>query len=169
MPPVPTRPDADVTVTLAGPDDLDHLVAISIEMERFYEGDQAIDPATIRDRLRDGLFAPEASAEALIVRAGGAPAGLALFSASFPTRNMTRGLFVKDIFVAEAMRQRGVGAAIVRGLARIARDRDLGTVEWTTAIDNVAAQALYYRLKVPQETVVAYHLDGETLLKLAEE
>lgn len=77
---------------------------------------------------------------------GGEPAGLASVAIMHPGVDLTRLLFVKDLFVAQRCRDGGVGAALLRFLARFCLDQHIGRIDLTAGTDNEGAQRLYRRL-----------------------
>lgn len=77
-------------------------------------------------------------------------------------------LYLKELFVAEAARDRGVGAALLRALARRARERGCGQLRWQVARWNTGAMRFYERLgAVPDDEWVDYALDEGAIAKLS--
>jgi GNAT superfamily N-acetyltransferase len=76
-------------------------------------------------------------------------------------------LFLKDVFVGAAGRNSGAGTALMRAMARLARDEGYCRIDWTTDPGNSGAQRLYDRLGVPRQEKVFYRLAGADLLRLA--
>lgn len=68
---------------------------------------------------RDG-FGPDPRFRTIIAEQDGQPAGFVLFFTSYSTWTGS-GLFLEDLFVREAFRGRGVGKALLRETAEIAR------------------------------------------------
>ena len=68
-----------------------------------------------------------------------------------------RGLYLDDLFTEPDLRRRGVGRALINGLAELARERGLDKVRWITAEDNATAQRLYDDL-AERTTWVTYDL-----------
>jgi GNAT superfamily N-acetyltransferase len=93
--------------------------------------------------LHRALFGERPWAEALIARCGGEPAGYALFFHTYSTFLGTPGLFLEDLFVLPAFRRRGIGTAMMRRVAAIARERGCGRLEWTVLEWNAPAIDLY--------------------------
>jgi ribosomal protein S18 acetylase RimI-like enzyme len=56
------------------------------------------------------------------------------------------GIYLDDLFTAEAARGRGAASALIGQLEVIARQRGAGIVRWITASDNVTGQRLYDKL-----------------------
>jgi ribosomal protein S18 acetylase RimI-like enzyme len=57
-----------------------------------------------------------------------------------------RGLYIDDLFVADAARDQGAGSALVAAVRSIAEERKFGVVQWITAEDNKKAKQLYEEL-----------------------
>jgi ribosomal protein S18 acetylase RimI-like enzyme len=69
--------------------------------------------------------------------------GLAHFREFARPLETDRGLYLDDLFVAEAARGNGTGKALIDAVKEEAVKRDLGVVQWITATDNEPAQHLY--------------------------
>jgi GNAT superfamily N-acetyltransferase len=82
------------------------------------------------ETLRASLFGPGAAAETLVAERGGRAVGFALFFTTFSTFLCKPGLYLEDLFVEPAHRGAGIGKALLRSLASLARARDCGRLEW---------------------------------------
>jgi GNAT superfamily N-acetyltransferase len=80
--------------------------------------------------LREQLFGPRPAAETLIAERGGRAVGFALYFTTFSTFLCKPGLYLEDLFVEPAHRGAGIGKALLRRLAALARERDCGRLEW---------------------------------------
>jgi GNAT superfamily N-acetyltransferase len=81
-------------------------------------------------KLRQQLFGPRPAAETLIAERGGRAVGFALYFTTFSTFLCKPGLYLEDLFVEPAHRGAGIGKALLRRLAALARERDCGRLEW---------------------------------------
>ena len=118
--------------------------------------------------LRQALFGPRPGAEALIARVSGEPAGFALFFHNFSTFLGKHGLYLEDLFVRPAFRDRGVGKALLKELARLALERDCGRFEWAVLDWNRPARDFYESLGANANPAwVNYRMTGEALARLA--
>ncbi|HPE40904.1 MAG TPA: GNAT family N-acetyltransferase [Bacteroidales bacterium] len=79
--------------------------------------------------LNDSLFVQK-GAEVLLGELDGKPIAFALFFHNFSTFTGKRGLYLEDIFVQPEYRNRGYGKQFFSELARIAKERDCGRMEW---------------------------------------
>ena len=96
--------------------------------------------------LRKALFGKRRAAEVLIGRLDGTDAGFAVFFQSFSTFLGRPGLFLEDLFVEPKYRGRGLGRALLLKLARIARERGCGRLEWNVLDWNDDARRFYVGL-----------------------
>lgn len=118
-------------------------------------------------QLERQLFEQQ-SAQVLFALAQGKEVGFALFFHNFSTFLGKKGLYLEDLFVRPAYRGRGYGEALLRQLARIARQRDCGRLEWWCLDWNKSSIDFYLSLGAqPMEDWTTYRLTGEALQKLA--
>lgn len=135
-----------VAVAPARAEDLGDLVALAQAHRAYYAAYgplEPLDPATLRARIHRALFESAPAARALIARLEGQAVGALYYSLLFPNIDYRPGLFVKDLFVCEAFRRRGVGRALVRGAAEIARALRADRVELHVVGPNAPARRLY--------------------------
>lgn len=120
------------------------------------------------DDLRKHLFGPDAVAHAVLAFVGGEPAGFALYFFNFSTFLARPGLYLEDLFVQPAWRNRGIGRALLAELARIAVDRGCGRMEWSVLNWNELALRVYRGIGAqPLSDWTVYRLTGESLTALA--
>ena len=120
--------------------------------------------------VRDALFGPAPSAEAVIAVVEDRPAGFALFFHNFSTFAGKRGLYLEDLFVRVEYRGRGIGRRLLRYLARTARERGCPRFEWSVLAWNELAIRSYRRAgAVPMDDWKVYRLTGAALDRLADE
>src|SRR3954464_1336491 len=98
------------------------------------------------DGLRRTLFGPHPAAEVVVGYAGDEPAGFALFFHNYSTFLGKPGLYLEDLFVVPSARGTGIGKALLRRVAQVARDRDCGRLEWAVLDWNEPAIAFYKRI-----------------------
>lgn len=95
--------------------------------------------------LRKYLF-EDKKCSALVARAEGEIVGYALFFYSFSTFVGRPGIYLEDLFVQPAHRKQGIGTALIRHLARKAREEGCGRLEWSVLDWNAPSIALYEKL-----------------------
>ena len=105
--------------------------------------------ATPQDFLRE-LESPNPVIHVLIAEWQGEPAGFALYFFNFSTFVGRPGLYLEDLFVRPAQRSHGIGRALLRALACIAKDRGCGRMEWAVLDWNEPALRFYQSLDARQ-------------------
>ncbi|MEW5721476.1 MAG: GNAT family N-acetyltransferase [Thermodesulfobacteriota bacterium] len=96
--------------------------------------------------LGESLFGSRPAAEALLVFHAGAPAGYCLFFHNFSTFLGRPGLYVEDLYIKPRFRRRGLGRAVFRRLAGLARERGCARLEFSVLDWNEPALRFYENL-----------------------
>jgi GNAT superfamily N-acetyltransferase len=117
-------------------------VAAMIRRLAEYERLSHLCVATEED-LEAALFGPRPAADVLIARIGAEPAGFALFFHNFSTFLGRRGLWLEDLFVYPRFRGVGLGKALLRAVAQVARERGCARFEWAVLDWNGPAIRFY--------------------------
>ena len=116
------------------------------------------------------LESPNPVIRVLIAEWNGAPAGFALYFFNFSTFVARPGLYLEDLFVRPALRSHGIGRALLRELARIARARDCGRMEWAVLDWNEPALKFYKSLGArPLTEWIVHRLTATEIAALAAE
>jgi GNAT superfamily N-acetyltransferase len=114
--------------------------------------------------LHATLFGPDRVAEVVLASRGGETAGFALWFRSYSTFLARPGIYLEDLFVFPAHRGRGLGRRLLAHLARTARERGYGRVEWAVLDWNVDAIRFYESLgAVPMSDWTTFRLAGDAL------
>ena len=125
--------------------------------------------ATTVDFARE-LEASNPVIHVLIAEWDGTPVGFALYFFNFSTFVGRPGLYLEDLFVRPAQRAHGIGRALLRALARIARERNCGRMEWAVLDWNEPALRFYRSLGArPMNEWIVHRLTAAEIEKLAEE
>ncbi|MFI5285687.1 MAG: GNAT family N-acetyltransferase [Candidatus Dormibacteria bacterium] len=95
----------------------------------------------------------------LIATDGVADVGFATLFWSWETTAAGRVGVMNDLFVAGASRGRGIGSALIAACLERCRDHGAARMIWQTAVDNLAAQAVYDHVGATRESWVDYWLD----------
>ena len=120
------------------------------------------------DDLERHLLGRSPAAEAVIARDGQEPVGFALYFTTFSTFLCRPGLWLEDLFVRPEHRGRGTGKLLLRHLARIARDRGYGRMEWAALDWNEPALGFYETLGAQQiSDWITHRLDARGIERLA--
>ena len=126
------------------------------------------------EQLRQTLFGPRPAAEVLLAYDGpssdpDACAGFALFFMNYSTFLARPGIWLEDLFVKPHARGKGIGFALLRRLASIAKERECGRMEWAVLDWNTPSIDFYRSLgAVPLDEWTAYRLSGDELRRLAQ-
>jgi GNAT superfamily N-acetyltransferase len=131
-----------ITVSTAEPGDAAAIAALLTDLGRFYGTRTPVGA----DQVAEAIFTAPPAGYALVARDGGQLAGLAAYSFLWPAIGASRSLFLKELYVPEAYRRRGVGRLLMRAVFEAATGHGCSRVEWTTDPGNAEAQAFYARL-----------------------
>jgi len=122
-----------------------------------------------RGRLARHGFGRSRYFEALLCLRGERPIGFALYVFTYSTFLTRPSLYLEDLFVVPAERGRGAGTALLAAVARVARRRRCGRMEWAVLDWNAPALRFYARLgAVPRREWILTRLTGRALRRLAE-
>ena len=115
------------------------------------------------DAIRESLFGESPAAEALLAECEGRPAGFAVHYRNFSTFVGKAGLYIEDLYVRPEYRGLGIGKALFLRCAEIARERNLGRMEWTVLGWN-PARSFYERFGArAMDDWILYRLDEKAL------
>jgi GNAT superfamily N-acetyltransferase len=118
--------------------------------------------------LLQTLFGERRVAEVALADFDKQPVGFVLFFHNFSTFLGRAGIYIEDLFVDEGYRRRGIGRALLFYVARLAKARQCGRLEWSVLDWNQPAIQFYERLgAVPMSDWTVYRVAGESLDKLA--
>jgi ribosomal protein S18 acetylase RimI-like enzyme len=149
----------------ATPEDVPTLVTLVHELAGYER--LADDCIADSENVQRALF-EERAAEAVIAEVDGAVAGYAIYFRSFSTFLMRPGIYLEDLFVRPRFRKRGVGFALLRHLAKTARERGYARVEWSVLRWNQLAIDFYRRIGAESlDGWLTFRLAGEALDRVA--
>ena len=151
-----------------GPQDVPLILSFIKELAEYERLAESV--TATEDLLREALFGERPSAEAVIGYDGDTPVSFALFFHNFSTFIGRPGLYLEDLYVKPALRGRGIGRAMLRYLAQLAKERGCGRLEWAVLDWNERAIKFYKSLgAAPLAEWTVFRLTGEALDKLAAE
>jgi ribosomal protein S18 acetylase RimI-like enzyme len=140
-----------------GLDHVDEVSNLFDQYRQFYE--KSADPEGCRRFIGERL----ANNESVIFAANladGPMVGFTQLYHSFCSVEMTELVYLYDLFVAPEARRRGVAKALMDAARKHAIHRRAGRLQLETAVDNLAAQALYESLGWKRdEAFHTYHLE----------
>jgi GNAT superfamily N-acetyltransferase len=120
------------------------------------------------EQLVDVLFGEHPTAEVLLAFEAGSPVGFAVYFYNFSTWLGRPGLYLEDLFVKPEKRGKGYGRALLVELAKIARDRGCGRMEWAVLDWNEPAIKFYHALGAkPMNEWTVFRLKRDEIAKLA--
>jgi GNAT superfamily N-acetyltransferase len=121
------------------------------------------------EQLIDVLFGDRPVAEVLLAFEEESPIGFAVYFYNFSTWLGRPGLYLEDLFVKPQKRGKGCGRALLVELAKIARDRGCGRMEWAVLNWNEPAIKFYRALGAePMNEWTVFRLTREEIAKLAD-
>lgn len=120
------------------------------------------------EQLVEVLFGEKPVAEVLLAFEGKSPVGFAVYFYNFSTWLGRAGLYLEDLFVKPEKRGKGYGRALLVELAKIARDRGCGRMEWAVLNWNEPAIKFYRALGAkPMHEWTVFRLTREEIARLA--
>ncbi len=120
------------------------------------------------EQLVDVLFGERPAAEVLLAFESQSPVGFAVYFYNFSTWLGRHGLYLEDLFVKPEKRGKGYGRALLVELAKIARDRGCGRMEWAVLDWNESAMKFYRALGAkPMDEWTVFRLTRDGTERLA--
>lgn len=118
--------------------------------------------------LQETLFGQNSHAEVLLGYLDHKPVAFALYFHNFSTFLGRPGIYLEDLFVKPEARGKGIGQKMLAYLARLAKDRKCGRLEWWVLDWNETAIGFYKRIGAkPMDEWTVYRITGEALDNLA--
>ena len=118
--------------------------------------------------LKEWLFEKK-KAEVIFVLEDNQEVGFALFFHNFSTFLGRAGIYLDDLYVKPEYRGKGYGKSLLKKLAKIAKERGCGRLEWWCLDWNKSSIDFYLSLGAkPMKDWTVYRISGSTLDNLAE-
>lgn len=134
-----------------------------------YEGHLDRVEAT-EERIRKTIFGAEPAADVVLAYENEIAVGFAVFFYTYSTFVGQPGLYLEDLYVKPEARRKGVGRALLRYLARLAKGKGCWRIEWAVLNGNDSAIRFYKNLgAVPMVDWDVYRLRRDEVDKLAAE
>jgi GNAT superfamily N-acetyltransferase len=118
--------------------------------------------AAARERLLRDAFGDTPRIEAWLAECDGRAVGYAIVFETYSSFLALPTLYLEDIFILPEYRSLGIGRTLFDAMARLARDRGCGRMEWTVLHWNSLAIDFYRRLG-------ARHMEEWQLYRLTRE
>lgn len=139
--------------------DAEALADLMAELDASYGAPPTEAPAARVAQIQRLVFGTPPAAHVLLARDGAHLVGLAAYSYLWPAAGVTHSIYLKELYVRERHRRRGIGKLLTDRLQAIAAEQGCSRVEWTTDRDNTGALAFYASLGVPvHESKVFYRI-----------
>ncbi len=142
------------------PAEMHHVDAVAVLMEEIdrHYGSTEFEPLEQRiTQVTDALFGDVPAAFVLLAWEDDELVGLASYSFLWPAAGVTRSLYLKELYVAQARRRHGIGRQLMDTLFDVARKHRCSRVEWTTDRESEEARRFYAELGVPVNTDKMFH------------
>lgn len=136
--------------------DVDIISVVLGEIAAYYGGEPTPgDP----DQIRRALFGDRPAATVLLARDDDGVLGFASYTFLWPASGAGTSLFLKELYVRESARRRGVAGALMAELKTAAVEAGCSRVEWTADTDNPPALDFYKALgAVPRDGKIFYRV-----------
>jgi GNAT superfamily N-acetyltransferase len=132
-----------INIRPARRDDTEAIASLLEELDQFYGATQVEPLATRLAGIEAALFTSRPAAFALLAWLDSTLVGLASYSFLWPAAGVTRSLYLKELYVADSYRRKGVGSLLMKEIFNTARAQNCSRVEWTTEVENVDARHFY--------------------------
>jgi len=137
------RQQDGIEVRRAQGSDVAGLAALFGEMQLHYSRpvapSLAMEAAVLACRPAFAVFDPRA----LVAVADGVIVGSAVLNVTFPASELSRSLYIRDLYVTASMRRRGVGRALVKAAISLTMEEGFSALDWTTDTANLDARKMY--------------------------
>jgi GNAT superfamily N-acetyltransferase len=157
---------AEFQIRPAGVEDVPIILELIRDLATYERAPQEV--TATEEQLVDVLFGEKPAAEVLLAFEGESAVGFAVYFYNFSTWLGRPGLYLEDLFVKLEKRGKGYGRALLVELAKIARDRNCGRMEWAVLDWNEPAIKFYRTLGAkPMDEWTVFRLTRDGIVKLA--
>ena len=118
--------------------------------------------------LTQSLFGDDPHVFAHVAELDGKVVGIAVWFLNYSTWTGRPGIYLEDLFVADAARGTGAGKALLKALAQEAQARGCARIDWAVLNWNTPAMDFYRSIGArPQLGWQPWRIDGTALEELA--
>ena len=145
--------------------------ALILSFIRELARDEKLEHEVVADEalLEQWLFERK-TAEVIFASWEGKEVGFALYFYNFSTFLGRGGIYLEDLYVKAAYRGRGIGTAMFRRLAAIARKQGCGRLEWWCLDWNTSSIEFYKSFgAISMDEWTTYRIAGPRLIEFAKE
>lgn len=158
--------ETNLTIRSATPSDIPVILQLIRDLATYERAPN--DVVASEGGLMEVLFGKKPSAEVRLAFENDTAVGFAVFFHNFSTWLGRAGLYLEDLFVKPEHRGKGYGRALLVDLAKIARDRGCGRMEWAVLDWNEPAIQFYRKLGAnPMDEWTVFRLTEDGIAKLA--
>lgn len=157
---------ASLTIRQARPKDVDQIMQFVIDLAIYEKEEDAV--VATPEHFTNALFCDNPQAHCLIAEAGSKAIGFAVYFYSFSTWLGQHGIYLEDLYVSPESRGLGAGKALLKQLAVIAVEKNLGRVEWSVLDWNEPSIKFYEAMGAkPKDGWTVYRLSDNALTDFA--
>ncbi len=153
-----------ITLRRPGFPDVPGLARLFSEMQRHYGRPvsevQATTAAALACKPPENAFDPRVI---VALTDGSIIIGSVVLNVTFPAYELSQSLYIRDLYVAAAMRRSGVGQALVRAAAHLTHTEGFSALDWTTDATNSGARKMYEACGARRLERTYYRLTAEDL------
>jgi GNAT superfamily N-acetyltransferase len=135
------------------------------EMQCHYQrpvtDEQAVEAATLACQPVCATFDPHV----LIAISGSEVVGSIVLNVMFPAFELSRALYIRDLYVTRSMRRNGVAQALVKNAAQLTYAKNYTALDWTTETANTSARQMYEACGARVLPRTYYRLTSEDMVR----
>jgi len=155
------------TMRFATQDDVGQILAFIKELAEYEK--LAHEVVATEETLANTLFGERKVAEVILGFYDGKAVGFMLFFHNYSTFLAKPGIYLEDLYVKPEMRGKGIGKTMLSYLAKVAKERDCGRLEWWVLNWNKPAIDFYKSLQAEaMDEWTVFRLADKTLDNLAD-
>lgn len=133
-----------LTIKRAAEENIPQIIAL---LHEFAEYENLLDACEVtEEKLKVALFGEGKVAGAILAFEDETPIGYAIFYPNFATFRGQCGFYLEDIFINKEYRGKGVGEAMIRFLAKEAKERGFERIDFLVLDWNAPAIKFYEKL-----------------------
>ncbi|MBT0612144.1 GNAT family N-acetyltransferase [Campylobacter hyointestinalis] len=147
-------------------EDLDSIINLIKELAKYENMEYQI--TFTKDDYEKSLFEKQ-YAKALVCEYKNNIIGYAIYFYSFSTFLGKGGIYLEDLYIQKEFRNKGIGKKILKTLAQICINENLGRLEWACLDWNEPSLAFYKKIGAKTlDEWISLRVDGQNLIKLAD-
>jgi GNAT superfamily N-acetyltransferase len=156
----------DYKIRNAEPRDITEIIRLCAEHAEYEQAEFSASGKA--EKLMRFLFAENPPAYCLVVEnTGGGLLGYTTFMPEFSTWDAGYYVFMDCLFLRPHARNFGIGEQLIRAIARFAKERGIGQLQWQTPVFNERAVKFYRRIGATTKVKTRLFVDEQTIEKLA--